>query len=58
MEKFLEVAIAAATASAEVIRGYYRGDFTVEIKADQSPVTGSRSSRERAEGILISSATR
>jgi len=39
MEKFLSTAIAAAQASAELIRSYYQGNFDVEIKADQTPVT-------------------
>jgi len=39
MNSFLQTAIAAANASAEVIRHYYHGDFTVELKADQTPVT-------------------
>jgi len=49
MKSFLQTAIAAANASAEVIRRYYRGDFTVELKPDQSPVTAA--DRE-AEGII------
>jgi histidinol-phosphatase len=36
---FLETAIAAATAGEAVIRRYYQGQFDVELKADQSPVT-------------------
>jgi len=39
MKEFLQTAIAAARASAEVIRRYYHGDFTVELKPDQTPVT-------------------
>lgn len=39
MKPYLEVAIAAAQASAEIIRGYYRGNFAVETKADRTPVT-------------------
>lgn len=39
MEHFLRTAIEAAEASAESIRGYYQGNFEVEIKADQTPVT-------------------
>ena len=39
MNPFLEAAIAAAKSSAEIILGYYRGDFVVETKADHSPVT-------------------
>jgi len=36
---FLEVALQAAEQSAELIRRYYHGNFKVEIKADQTPVT-------------------
>ncbi len=39
MKQFLKAALDAATASAELIRQYYHGDFEVEIKADQTPVT-------------------
>lgn len=39
MKSFLKTAIAAANASATVIRHYYRGEFTVELKSDQTPVT-------------------
>jgi histidinol-phosphatase len=39
MKTFLQTAIAAANASATVIRHYYRGEFTVELKSDQTPVT-------------------
>jgi histidinol-phosphatase len=39
MKSFLQTAIAAANASATVIRHYYRGEFTVELKSDQTPVT-------------------
>lgn len=54
MEKFLEAAIAAARASAEVIRGYYRGDFSVETKPDQSPVTvADREAENIIRGMLL-----
>ncbi|MDH5518689.1 MAG: inositol-phosphate phosphatase [Gammaproteobacteria bacterium] len=36
---FLETAIKAARAGEEVIRKYYLGEFDIEIKADESPVT-------------------
>ena len=45
MEKYLKSALAAA---AEIL-SYYRGDFTFEIKADQSPVTVAD---RRAEEII------
>ncbi|MGH8033626.1 MAG: inositol monophosphatase family protein, partial [Lysobacterales bacterium] len=54
MEKFLQVAIAAAKASAEVIRSYYRGDFRVEIKPDQSPVTvADREAEDLIRSMLL-----
>ncbi len=34
-----DVAIAAADSASKVIMRYYRGDFDIEIKADQTPVT-------------------
>jgi len=39
VQEFLPAALQAAEQSAKLIRNYYHGDFTVEIKADQSPVT-------------------
>jgi histidinol-phosphatase len=39
LQAFLEVALKAAEQSAELIRHYYQGNFKVEIKADQTPVT-------------------
>lgn len=39
IQEFLPAALKAAEQSAELIRNYYHGDFTVEIKADQTPVT-------------------
>jgi len=39
MKPFLETAIAAAEAAAVEILRFYRGEFEVEIKADQTPVT-------------------
>jgi len=39
MQEFLQVALQAAEQSADLIRHYYHGDFKVEIKADQTPVT-------------------
>jgi histidinol-phosphatase len=48
-ETFLESALAAASAAAEDIMRYYRGDFEVELKADDSPVTVAD---RRAEAII------
>jgi len=54
MESFLQVAIEAAKASSEVIRAYYRGDFSVEIKADQTPVTvADREAEQIIRGMLL-----
>ena len=39
MSPFLTTAIEAAKAAQQVIEKYYAGDFEVEIKSDQSPVT-------------------
>jgi histidinol-phosphatase len=39
MEKFLETALSAARSAADVALAYYRGEFEVELKSDQSPVT-------------------
>jgi len=39
LQPFLRAALQAAEQSAELIRNYYTGDFEVEIKADQTPVT-------------------
>ena len=39
MSPFLKTAIEAAKAAQQVIEKYYAGDFEVEIKPDQSPVT-------------------
>lgn len=54
MHSYLQTAIQAVEAAAEVIMGYYRGDFDVEIKADQSPVTvADRRAEEVIRGILL-----
>jgi histidinol-phosphatase len=39
MESFIQAARKAADAAAEVAMRYYRGEFDVELKADQTPVT-------------------
>ena len=39
LSEALRVALQAAEQSAELIRHYYHGNFAVEIKADQTPVT-------------------
>ncbi len=55
MNLFLDVALTAAKAAAEDIMRYYRGDFEIEIKADQTPVTvADRRAEEIIRGILLS----
>jgi histidinol-phosphatase len=39
MSPYLKTAIRAAKAAEEVIRHYYQGEYEIEIKPDQSPVT-------------------
>ena len=54
MEPYLKSALAAAAAAAEEILRYYRGDFTVELKADQSPVTvADRRAEEIIKNMLL-----
>jgi histidinol-phosphatase len=54
MESFLNFAIAAAGAASEEILRYYRGDFEVELKDDQTPVTvADRKAEEIIRGILL-----
>ena len=49
MKQFLDAALAAARLAAEDIMHFYRGDFEVEIKSDQTPVTVAD---RRAEEII------
>jgi histidinol-phosphatase len=54
MKSCLPVAIAAANASAELIRQYYRGDFEIEIKPDQTPVTvADREAEEIIRNMIL-----
>jgi histidinol-phosphatase len=54
METYLESALAAAAAAADEIMHYYRGEFAVELKADQSPVTvADRRAEEIIKGMLL-----
>src|SRR5262249_13194700 len=39
MSEYLDAALAAANAAADIIRRAYRGNFQVQYKADASPVT-------------------
>jgi histidinol-phosphatase len=54
MESHLKFALAAANAAAEEILRYYRGDFEVELKSDQTPVTvADRKAEEIIREILL-----
>jgi len=54
MDSFLKSALSAANAAAEEILRYYRGDFEIELKADQTPVTvADRRAEEIIRGILL-----
>jgi len=54
MKPFLQKALAAADASAKAIRHYYHGEFTVELKPDQTPVTvADREAEDIIRGILL-----
>ena len=50
----MDVAVAAAQAAAEDIMRYYRADFEVEVKADQTPVTvADRKAEQTIRHILL-----
>jgi histidinol-phosphatase len=54
MDSFVKSALAAANAASKEILRYYRGDFEVELKADQTPVTvADRRAEEIIRGILL-----
>jgi histidinol-phosphatase len=54
MDLYLKYALLAAHAAAEEILRYYRGEFEVEIKADQTPVTvADRKAEEIIREILL-----
>lgn len=54
MQTYLKSALAAARAAADEILRYYRGDFEVELKADQTPVTvADRKAEEIIRNILL-----
>ena len=54
MKLFLRAALTAAKAAAEDIMRYYRGEFEIEIKPDQTPVTvADRRAEEIIRGILL-----
>ena len=59
LESFLQdaltAALEAARSSAALIRQYYRGDFSVELKPDQTPVTvADREAEDMIRNILMS----
>jgi len=47
MKEFLAVALQAATSARELILSYYNGEFDIEIKSDQTPVTVADRSAEK-----------
>ena len=47
MKEFLAVALQAATSARELILSYYNGEFDIEIKSDQTPVTVADRSAEQ-----------
>ena len=54
MKLFLQAALAAAKAAAEDIMCYYHGDFEIELKPDQTPVTvADRRAEEIISKILL-----
>jgi histidinol-phosphatase len=54
MDSYLGFALAAAEAAGKEILRYYRGDFEVELKADQTPVTiADRRAEEIIREILL-----
>lgn len=53
MSPFLQTALEAARAAQEIILHYYQGNFEVELKADQSPVTIADVETEKAIKKII-----
>ncbi len=54
MKQFLQAALTAAKVAAEDIMTYYRSDFEIELKPDQTPVTvADRRAEEIIRGILL-----
>ena len=54
MERFLKTALAAADAAAAETMHYYRGNFEVELKEDQTPVTvADRRAEDIIRGMLL-----
>ena len=53
MTPFLKTAIQAAEAAQLVINKYYAGDFEIEIKPDETPVTSADIESEKAIKKII-----
>jgi len=51
--EYLQIALEAAGAAAEISRNYYKGNFTVTTKADQTPVTQADVECEQAIRQII-----
>jgi len=56
MKEFLELALHAAKSARELILSYYNGNFDIEIKADQTPVTVADRGAEQVIRKAISQA--
>lgn len=56
LKDFLGIALQAAESARELILSYYNGDFDIEIKADQTPVTVADRGAERVIRDTLSSA--
>src|SRR5210317_2002294 len=56
MNTLLSTALEAAQSAREVILSYYNGNFDIEIKADQTPVTVADRAAERTIREIISKA--
>ena len=56
MKELLAVALQAAKSARELILSYYNGDFDIEIKADQTPVTVADRKAEQVIRKTINSA--
>jgi histidinol-phosphatase len=56
LKEFLGTALQAVESARELIMSYYNGDFDIEIKADQTPVTVADRGAERVIRDTLSSA--
>lgn len=56
LEELLAIALKAAKAARELILSYYNGEFDIEIKADQTPVTIADRGAEQVIREIISNA--